>query len=257
MAFAESGKARVHYERTGEGRTLVLVTGLAGDATFWRHSLPFLDGFDVIAVDNRGAGLTEYSGRFSMQDMADDVVAVMDDAGVFKADIIGWSMGSHISLDAVARHPDRFRTLTLASAYLHRPARSAYILDYLADAYSGGRIGWDTVSHAMNVMLRTYGYFEAEEKKGRKVREMPQVSGKGMKDQMDAVDAYDAGDDADRIHIPTLSVHGLQDFMTAPSDGDEIADRIRGCERLRLPDEGHILRPSSYLKQTVDFIRRH
>lgn len=258
MPYAENGNVRIHYETEGSGRPLVLVTGLAGDYSYWVKTIPFLkDSFEVVTMDNRGVGTTAYSGRFTIADMAEDVVAVMDNAGIGRADLLGWSMGSHISLRAAAGHPGRFSTLTLVGCYLHRPARSAYILDYLAKGYEDGSIDAGTLSRVLNVLLHTSSFFEKAERDGRKVREMKAPDPQGFMYQMHAVDGYDAAADAASLKIPTLSVHGLEDIMTEPKAGDEVAAAIKGCAVLRIPGEGHIIRPENYIPRVKDFILAH
>ena len=255
MPFAEVNGIRMHYERAGQGEPLILVTGLAGSTAFWNKTVPLLtDSFDVITVDNRGAGITEYSGGFSIEDMADDIVALMDCLGLRKTHLLGWSMGSHISLNLAARYSERIISLTLVSSYLRRPARSAYILNALAESYRNGEISAEMVGRMMNVLLRTSGYFDSAEKAGRCINCPDPGPANGMYDQMSAVEDYDPSLDAGRITVPTLSVHGMEDIMTEPVCGDDLADRIPGCRRIRVPEEGHILRPESYIPAFREFV---
>ncbi len=257
MPYADANGISMYYERTGQGEPVILITGLGGTVSFWNRAVRMLSGeFDVITVDNRGAGNTRASGAFRISDMSDDITALMDSLGIFRAHLVGWSMGSHIALGAAARCPDRVKTLTLVSSYLHRPARSAYILDYLSEGYRAGSVPWGTAAKMFNVLLRDTDFFEDAEKKGRSIKEMPAPDPEGLMCQMRAVDGYDAENDARMIRVPTLSVHGLGDIMTEPSAGDEIASAIEGCEKIRIPGEGHILRPESYIPQVADFIRR-
>ena len=147
VPFAKVNGIEMYYERVGQGEPIVLITGLAGDVSFWNKTVPMLsDRFDVITVDNRGAGRTRCSGSFGIEDMADDVIDLLDHLGIFKSNILGWSMGSHIALDLAARYPDRVRTLTIVACYLYRPARSAYILEYLADGFADGTVSGGTVA---------------------------------------------------------------------------------------------------------------
>ena len=200
VPFAEVNGIEMYYERVGQGEPIVLITGLAGDVSFWNKTVPMLsDRFDVITVDNRGAGRTRCSGTFGIEDMADDVIALLDHLGIFKSNILGWSMGSHIALDLAARYPDRVRTLTIVACYLYRPARSAYILEYLADGYADGTVSGGTVAKVLNVLLRNSGFFEEAERKGRTIREIQPPDPIGFKNQMRAVNGYDAEKDASSI----------------------------------------------------------
>ena len=254
MPFADVNGIRLHYEREGTGIPVVLVTGLIGCTSFWAKTVPMLtDSFDVITLDNRGSGTTEYEGEFTMSDLADDIAALINRLGLGSAHVLGWSMGSHIALNLAAKHPDRVRSLTLVSSYLKRPARSAYILNALASAYGRGEVSADLVGMTMNTLLRTSGYFECAEKQGKRLNHPHPGAANNMSDQMRAVDGYIPSEDAALVRVPTLSVHGLEDIMTEPVCGDELADMIPGCRKLRVPGEGHILRPQTYIPAFREF----
>lgn len=141
MPYAQLKGAKLFYEETGGGRAVIMVPGLVTDHRYWTRFAEFLSGsFRVITVDNRGSGLTEYEGGFTIDDMADDIIGLMDHLGIGKANLIGWSMGSHVCLNAAARYPERTESLCLVSSYCYRPARSAYVLSNMGHAYAEGRI---------------------------------------------------------------------------------------------------------------------
>jgi pimeloyl-ACP methyl ester carboxylesterase len=77
----------------------VLITGWGGDHTAWAFQIPALSAeFDVVALDNRGAGQSDAPDRrFTVADMVDDVVGLMDELGVRTAHIWGASMGGMIA----------------------------------------------------------------------------------------------------------------------------------------------------------------
>jgi pimeloyl-ACP methyl ester carboxylesterase len=95
--------------------SIVLIMGWGGDHTAWAFQIPALAAeFDVIALDNRGAGQSDAPDRpFTLADMADDVVALMDELGVRTAHICGASMGGMIAQELALRHPERVLTLQL------------------------------------------------------------------------------------------------------------------------------------------------
>ncbi len=132
----------IHYEVTGpaDGRPLVLIAGLGeqiGSVEFPdEHCREFVEaGYRVIRIDNRDAGLSipepDFAPRdllatfgaaqsgapvtldYTLSDLADDVVAVLDDLGVVQADVLGASMGGMVARWVAIRHPQRVRTLTI------------------------------------------------------------------------------------------------------------------------------------------------
>ena len=80
MPEVSIGDAELYYESHGEGPPLILVTGLGGFASFWAPHVPeFARNFRVITFDHRGiGGSTKSRIRYSVEQMADDVVKLMD-----------------------------------------------------------------------------------------------------------------------------------------------------------------------------------
>jgi len=118
----DSNGCSVHYTVDGEGPAVVLVHGLAIHSDLnWRRTgiIGMLDDdFQVIAMDLRGHGLTDKPtdpGQYG-EEMAEDIVRLMDHLGIDKASVAGYSLGGFIALKAVAEHPERFRCTALCAA---------------------------------------------------------------------------------------------------------------------------------------------
>ncbi len=87
---------------------MLLVMGLGMNATGWWRTVPVLAdaGHAVIAFDNRGVGRSSRPpGPYSVEQMADDAVAVLDAAGVERASVYGISLGGMIAQEIALRHP--------------------------------------------------------------------------------------------------------------------------------------------------------
>lgn len=85
----------LHYERHGEGEPLLLVQGLSGNHLHWGEPfLSRLDGLESIAFDHRGMGhSTLVDGPFSITDLADDAVGLLDVLELERVHVMGVSMG--------------------------------------------------------------------------------------------------------------------------------------------------------------------
>ncbi len=99
----------IDYEVTGNGRPVVLLHGFPDSARLWRHQVPALAeaGFQVIVPDLRGFGRSDTPDlvqAYAMRLLAGDVLAVMSDAGVKRAHIVGhdWGAGLAWALGAMA-----------------------------------------------------------------------------------------------------------------------------------------------------------
>lgn len=116
MTTALVNGAQLYYETYGEGQPLVLIMGLGGNLDWWGTGFlkHLAQHHQVIAFDNRGAGRTVTpEGDFTIEQMADDVIGLLDVLEVSKADVFGISMGGMIAQEVVLRHPQRTRRLIL------------------------------------------------------------------------------------------------------------------------------------------------
>ncbi|TAN32600.1 alpha/beta fold hydrolase [bacterium] len=122
MDFDSDG-VRLHYEVHGpeNGRPIVLVHGFASDyrlnwvGTRWQETLTS-DGFRVIGLDCRGHGGSDKPhdpAAYAVRVMAGDVLRLLDHLDVPVADLLGYSMGARIGLQAVLDFPERVRRAVL------------------------------------------------------------------------------------------------------------------------------------------------
>ena len=149
MPIAPSRGAHIHYsvhgtplaQAGGAPRTaVVLVQGLGLSSRFW-FDVPELLASDptrpryVLAIDNRGTGKSDKpAGVWTMATMADDVIAVLDHAGIDEAFIVGISMGGMIAQHVALRHPSRVRGLVLIAT------TSGFLLGALPEAAALARL---------------------------------------------------------------------------------------------------------------------
>ena len=115
-AFVLVDGVRVHYQRAGTGRPLLLLHGLVGSANNWRKNIRFLSrDSSVYAVDLFNMGESERVPGLDagLEATADRVVACMDALGLDEADIAGHSHGGAVAMMLAARHPHRVGRLIL------------------------------------------------------------------------------------------------------------------------------------------------
>ena len=113
FAIAADG-VRIAYEVAGEGKPIVLAHGFASDrAQNWRdvgwYQTLTGAGFRVVALDFRGHGLSDkpHDDAAYGDKMVGDITAVMDAAGLPRADVMGYSMGGILTLGLLMTHPER------------------------------------------------------------------------------------------------------------------------------------------------------
>lgn len=119
MPFAKTDDgARLFYETTGSGVPIVFVHEFAGDMTSWEGQVRhFGSRYLCLTFNARGyppSSVPEDVAAYSQDRAVDDVIAVMDDAGIDKAHIVGLSMGGFAALHFGLRYPRRARSLCVA-----------------------------------------------------------------------------------------------------------------------------------------------
>lgn len=131
MAYASNNGIRLHYELISwDGRSdlplLVLINGLGSQCISYRDELCAMyvgAGARVLRMDNRDVGLSDScETAYTLSDMADDVIAVLDSIGESRAHVIGMSLGGMIVQTLAIRHPSRLLTATSIMSTTGNPA---------------------------------------------------------------------------------------------------------------------------------------
>jgi 3-oxoadipate enol-lactonase len=245
--FAEHDSAELYWESTGGSNPpVLLIMGLGMNATYWWRTTPMLvaAGLDVIAFDNRGVGRSSRpAGPYSVPQMADDAVAVLDAARAERAHIYGISLGGMVAQEIALRHPDRVSALVLGATtpggdravapddetlafFRRRGEMTAEEAVWASVPYNYGRATRTTAAHliAEDIVQRLRFPIEHE----------PYAA------QLAAALGHDAHDRLGEIDKPTLVVHGEADRMVAPANARLLADAIPGAWLSTYAGAGHI-----------------
>ena len=119
MANIKVNGQDIYYVEQGEGVPVILIHGLAGDHTAWNPQMEALGkAYRIVALDNRGAGKsTQRDEPVSTEDMAHDVLALMDHLHIDQAQIVGRSMGGAIAQHMALFAPERVQSLALCASF--------------------------------------------------------------------------------------------------------------------------------------------
>ncbi|MCJ7608517.1 alpha/beta hydrolase [Candidatus Bathyarchaeota archaeon] len=131
MPYVNNQGVKIHYEVEGHGPPLVLQHGLASSITRWRlfgYVKELSGDYGLILVDARGHGDSEKPHdpqAYSAELMTGDIVAVMDDLGIEKANYWGYSMGGKIGFELTRHHPSRFTSYIIGGMSPYPPISEA------------------------------------------------------------------------------------------------------------------------------------
>ena len=117
MPFATTpGGTRIYYETNGEGAAVVFVHGSGGNHVAWWQQVPvFRRSHAVVTLDLHGFGRSDSEmEEFDAREFPGDVLAVLDDAGLERAVLVGQSVGASAALALAVAHPSRVAGVVLA-----------------------------------------------------------------------------------------------------------------------------------------------
>jgi pimeloyl-ACP methyl ester carboxylesterase len=136
--FARMGTNRIHYLTQGQGtKTILFIHGWACNAGFWREQVPvFQEKAKLVLVDLPGHGESDKPETdYTMDYFADAVIAVMRDAKVEKATLVGHSMSAPVICKVYAKGPERVAGLVAVDGFLRRPKMSSEQAEAIAAPY--------------------------------------------------------------------------------------------------------------------------
>ena len=196
-------------------------------------------------VDNRGSGHSDRpTGSFGVADMAGDIVAMLDAAGIGRAHVLGASLGGMVAQELAIRHPERVDGLVLACtapgwpfAY-PMPAASVRLIaaTALMPAEAARRRHTENALSARTVRERPELVSRLLELQGSRPADSRALSAQAAAGARYAGRLRQA-----RIGARTLVLHGGADTVVDPRNGRLLADRIPGARLVTFPELGHLL----------------
>jgi len=247
--FARSGELRIAYELRGRFRRkdpwLVLVQGLGFDRSGWDPvSAGLRRRFRLVLVDNRGCGRsTAATTGFAVADMARDVVAVLDAAGIARAHLVGISLGGMVAQEVAVSYPERVDRLVLAATTPGWPFGHPMPASSAALMLGTSRLDREVAlrRHVENA-LSASTVVERPELVERLIRHQAArpTDPKAWSALASAGAGYSGQLRQTRIRARTLVLHGEDDTVVDPRNGKLLAERIPDAELVILPGLGHL-----------------
>ena len=257
--IAAAAGARIGYDSIGGGAPVVFLHAFPLDRTMWTPQTGALaDQSRCLTIDVRGFGESEAVAPFTVDRFADDVVCVLDSAGVDRATIVGVSMGGYVAFALWRRWPARVRALVLADTRAGadsaetRERRHELIglarsegVSPVVDRQLVGLLGKTTRERRPEV-----------EAQARAIAEAASVDG-----IIGALEALlgrpDSMPTLSTITVPTLVIVGDEDAITPPKEARAMHQQIRGSRLEVLAGAGHLSnleRPAAFNAVLAEFM---
>jgi aminoacrylate hydrolase len=261
MAFVRLGKDRIYTEIHGEGEDLLLVPGLGGRAQFWSAQVkPLSKHFRVILHDHRGTGRSSRSNIvYGAQQMAEDLLRVMDGLKVRSAHLVGHSTGGAIGQHIALKHPERLKKLVLSASWCGPDPLFLQLFETRRQILISCGPG---AYFFTGTMLATPAwYLQSRFTSANEFMESRMRDYAGLEielSRLSAVMSHDLRSHVHKIDVPTMVIGAQDDQITPPGFSEELARRIPKSEFVLLPKGGHfcpMTMADEYNKHILAFLK--
>lgn len=265
----------VDDHRPKDAPAIILIRGLGTQMIHWPANFitGFVDaGYRCIAFDNRDVGLSsrcpapgvpgdadqiaamveqgqDIPAAYTLDDMAADVIGLMDALNIDRAHVFGISMGGAIAQILAMDHADRLLTDTIvmtacrplilrenAAAMLPQLLAKNETIEQAQDSWVAGHAAFGSPGYPMAV---------EDIRAEARLAWSRGADAAGINRQLLAtMSAKDRRPDLRKVATPCLVIHGADDALIPPALGAEIADHIPNSQFRRVPGMGHIITPS-------------
>jgi 3-oxoadipate enol-lactonase len=254
--LARNGSVALAYDLRGRGSPLVLIQGVGVGRWGWEPVADRLARrFQVITIDNRGIGASDAPpGHYSTRVMADDVLAVLDHAGIQQASLVGTSLGGMVAQELALAHPERVDRLGLVATIpggprsRPMPLPTTYLFASAPFMTSQARLReFAATTLGPPTLRRRPGL--ARRLAARKLAH-PQ-SESAWRAQTAAGVLFNPLGRQRRITQPTLVIQGTADQVVDQGNADVLADLLPNARVELFEGAGHLL----YWEQPKRFVR--
>lgn len=238
-AYIDQDGMHIWYASWDDGMPVLLLHGGMGNANNFGHQVPALlaASYRVVVIDSRGHGRSSWNGAaFAYTAMADDAFAVLDQLGIERAAVVGWSDGACTGLAMAKKAPERVAGVLFFGCNVDPNGTLPFVMsetigncltrhrkDY--DALSPHPECFDEMSAALQVMQGS----------------QPNYSVQDLRD----------------ILVPITVVHAERDEFIRAEHARYIAEQIPGARYLELKDVSHfapVQRPAVFNAAVIDFL---
>jgi aminoacrylate hydrolase len=261
MPKANIGNAEIYYETHGAGEPLLLVSGLGGTASYWQANLPaFAASYRVVVHDHRGAGQSTHSKiRYSVDQMTDDLVRLMDHLKIERAHLVGHSTGGAIGQTLAIEHPERLKSMVLFATWTRADVFFRKLFAVRRDLLT--KVGKEAYVSGATLFLYPPWWIRQHEKRVDEreafiLQHFPPVE--VVASRIDAIVEFDRSAELAKIKAPTLVLCAKDDVITPAYFSEELAKRIPRAKLKILGDGGHCASESvaeEFNQAVLDFLR--
>ena len=246
----EANGIDINYEIAGEGPWITMSHSLACNLRMWDPQMQVLTKkYKVLRYDTRGHGQSGApSGDYTLEQLADDVKALLDALKIKQTHWMGLSMGGMIGQTFALKYPGVFQSMVLADTTSRRPPDAAKM--WAERIQNAQQKGMEALVETTLERWFTEPYRNAHKdvmaRIGNDIRNTPVAGFVGC---CQAISKIDVTDRLKEVRIPTLIMVGEHDHGTPPEAARAIHENLPGSELKIIPSAAHL----SNIEQTQIF----
>ena len=256
--------AGLYYERHGapDAPPLILSSGLGGSAHYWKPNIAALaDHFHVIAYDHRGTGRSDRAlpDVVTVDDFADDIVALMDALGIARAHLIGHAAGGVAGLALAAKAPERLATLIIVNGWAK--ADPHFLRCFEARLNLLRHAGVEAFLRAQPIFLYPAGWISEhsaalDAELAHQLADFPGMA--TMEKRIAALAAFDMSDRLETLDTRIFALAAADDMLVPASCSQALTAQIATCELVTMDWGGHacnVTDPARFNRLVLEFLR--
>ena len=237
------------------GRPVVFANSLGTDLRLWDAVLPLLPDIRAIRFDKRGHGLSDLSPPHSIDELAEDVAALVETLGTGPVVMIGLSVGGCIAQALASRRPDLVRALVLSNSAAKMGTPDGWQARINA-VRAGG-----TAAIADQVMERWFApAFRATPAQAAWRNMLARTSAQGYAETCRVLAELDLTARTARLRLPVQVIAGEEDGAASPDLVAATAALIPGARFDIIPGAGHlpcVETPEAWAALVTPFLKEH
>ncbi len=253
----------MYYEVHGKGDPIVFVAGFNSDHLMWNPIVEFFkDQYQVILLDNRGAGQTDApNGPYRLEQMADDVATLCQQLAIKQAIFVGNSMGGFIVQTLARKHTHLVRALIISNSTMSIACAFNIYLKAQLELLKA-KASLDSLIKASCSWVFSYRFLSQPgmlEQLIKMTLENPYpVTITGYEGQYAALEQFNSTAWAHEIKAPTLVIAGDDDLIFLKESVKSLADKLPNSTFHSFKECGHlppIEYPQEFSEVVKDYIK--
>lgn len=246
----------VYTEGLKDAPALVLSNSLGTDHRMWQPQVDELKShFNVITYDTRGHGESDVISDTTLQNLAEDVVDILDALSIEKSHFCGISMGGITGLWLGIHHPERFNSITVANSAAKIGQAEAWLSraesveqNGLAELVKTTHTRWfsEKFDYQHNVVAQTT------------IQSLANTPAQGYANACRALAHADLRDEIAQIQIPVLLIAGTEDPVTTVADAEFVQNTVKNSQLAKLEAShlSNIEQPQRFTQELTRFIQQ-